>query len=59
MDNNQWTMNCVLAGAHLFKLLYQGRISKVDALAKIKELSSDLTAKDADYLLVGIQNLIY
>ena len=51
MGNNQWTMNCVIFGANLFKSLYRGQISKDAAIAKIKNLSSELTDGETTYLL--------
>lgn len=58
MGNNQWTMNCVIFGAELFKSLSQGQISKDDAIAKIKNLSSELTVPEAAYLLKRVQDLV-
>jgi hypothetical protein len=58
VDNSQWTMNCVIFGAELFKLLYEGSITKVDAIAKVKNLSSELTDEEAGYLLKRIQDLV-
>ena len=54
----QWTMNCVLFGAGLFKKLSQGQIKKEDAIAEIKNLSSDLTDAEVTYLLGRIQALV-
>jgi len=58
MGNYQWTMNCVIFGAELFKSLYQGQISKEDAIAKIKTLSSELTDDEVTYLLKRVQDLV-
>ena len=59
MDNSQWTMNCVIFGAELFKLLSTGQITKEEAIAKIKNLSSELTDELASYLLKRVNDLIY
>jgi len=58
MGNDQWTMNCVIFGAELFRSLYRGQISKDDAIAKIKNLSSELTDEEATYLLKRVQDLV-
>lgn len=57
--NTQWTMNCVIFGAELFKLLSQGQITKEEAIAKIKNLSSELTDEKASYLLKRVNDLVY
>lgn len=57
-DSVQWTMNCVLFGAGLFKKLSQGQLKKEDAIAEVKNLSSELTDEFADYLLKRIQDLV-
>ena len=57
MNNNQWTMNCVIFGAELLRTLYYGEISKDDAIARIKNLSSELTDAEASYLLERIQDV--
>ncbi|MBA7639999.1 hypothetical protein ES703_47660 [subsurface metagenome] len=57
-SNNQWTMNCVLFGAELFKRLSQGQLSKREAIAKIVNLTSELTDDERVYLLRRIQDLI-
>ena len=56
--DNQWTMNCVIFGAELFKLLYQGKISKADAIAKVQNLTPELSGMEAGYLLKRIQDLV-
>jgi len=58
MDQNQWTMNCVLFGASLFKKLSQGQLKKEEAIAEIKNLSSSLTDETAAYTLKRIQDLV-
>ena len=58
MGNNQWTMNCVIFGAELFKQLSQGQIKKEDAMARVKNLSSSLTDEETAYLLKRIQDLV-
>ncbi len=57
-ERYQWTMNCVLFGAELFKQLSQGQLKKEDAIVKIKSLSSALTDEDPPYLLQRIQDLV-
>lgn len=59
MDNNQWTMNCVIFGAELFKLLSTGQISKTDAIARIKKLTSEINDETAIYLLKRVNELVY
>ena len=58
MGNNQWTMNCVIFGADLFKQLSQGQLKKEEAIAKVKNLSSELTDDETVYLLKRIQNIV-
>jgi len=52
-------MNCVILGAELFKLLYTGQIPKEEAIAKIKNLSSELTDEEVSYLLMRVNKLVY
>lgn len=56
---NEWTMNCALFGAALFKQLSRGQIKKEDAIARIKNLSSDISDDVAAYLLRRLNDLIY
>lgn len=56
--NNQWTMNCVIFGADLFKQLYRGQLTKEEAIAKIRSLTSELRDTEVDYLLHRVQELI-
>jgi len=58
MASRQWTMNCVIFGAELFKALSQGQLSKEEALERIKNLSSELGIEEAPYLLKRIQDLV-
>ncbi len=48
-SSKAWTINCVLAGAQAFALLHQGKES--DARELIRNLSSDLTLEDMDYII--------
>ncbi len=59
MSTNPWMMACVLSGAELFKKLSQGQISKEDAIAEIKNLSSEMTDESAAYLLQRLNELVY
>lgn len=52
MADKQWTMNCVLAGAEVLRLV--GGKKLVEAGKKLEELSSELTKEDVDYLLLRI-----
>lgn len=58
MAGNQWTMNCVIFGAALFKKFSQGQITKEDAIAEIKNLTSSLGIDERAYLLKRIQDLV-
>lgn len=56
--DNEWTINCVLFGAVLFKLLSQGQVTQEDAIAQIKDLSSSLRDGEVSYLLTRLQDLV-
>jgi len=58
MGSNTWTMNCVIFGAELFKSLLRGQISKDDAIAKIRNLTSELTDIEVSYLLERVQDMV-
>ena len=58
MDHNQWTMNCVLFGAEIFKKLSQGQITKEQASVEIKNLSSELDDIHVGYLLGRLDDLV-
>lgn len=47
-----WTMNCVLFGAKIIKLIQEGR--KQEALAEIKNLSSEFDDVSANYLIMRL-----
>ena len=58
-QRSHWTMNCALFGAELFKKLSRGQIKREDAIAEIKNLSSDMSDETATYLLMRLNDLIY
>lgn len=49
MPGKQWTMNCVLAGAAIQRLLDKGEMPA--ARRKLEELSSELDQETISYLL--------
>lgn len=49
MSGKQWTMNCVLLGATIQRLLDKGEIP--EARHKLEELSSELDQETVDYIL--------
>ena len=49
MSDKQWTMNCVLAGAEIQRLLDKGEMPA--ARKKLEELSSELDHETVMYLL--------
>jgi len=57
--DGQWTTNCVLFGASLFKRLSKGQISREAALAEIRGLTSVLTEEGVTYLLGRLNELVY
>ncbi len=54
MADKQWTMNCVLAGAEIQRLLDKGEMPA--ARKKLEELSSELDQETISYLLHRIVN---
>ena len=48
MSGLAWTMNCVLFGAKIIKLVKEGK--KEEAIAEIKNLSSEFDDTSAAYL---------
>ena len=52
MADKQWTMNCVLAGAAIQRLIDEGQIDA--ARKKLEELSSELDGTDVNYLMTRI-----
>uniref|UniRef100_A0A6H2A1W2 Uncharacterized protein n=1 Tax=viral metagenome TaxID=1070528 RepID=A0A6H2A1W2_9ZZZZ len=48
MDTLTWTMNCVLFGAKVIKLIKDGK--QQEAVAEIKNLSSEFDDTSATYL---------
>lgn len=54
MSDEQWTMNCVLAGAAIQRLVDEKKID--EARKKLEELTSELDAMTVDYLLDRIVN---
>jgi len=59
MGDSQWAMNCVLFGAGLFRQLSRGQVTKEEALAKIRELTSQFTDEEVTYLLKRLNDLVY
>ena len=53
------TVNCVITGAELFKLLSHGQITKGEALIKIKSLAPEASVEEADALLSKINSMVY
>jgi len=51
-------MNCVLFGARIFKQLSQGQLSKEEAIGEIRNLTSELSDTEMDYLLRRVQDLV-
>ena len=49
MSNLTWTMNCILFGAKIIKLINEGK--KQEALSEIKNLSSEFDDTSAEYLV--------
>lgn len=58
MSVDQIIMNAVIFGAGLYKKLYQGEISKENAISEIKNLSSELSDVEAPYLLKRVMDKI-
>lgn len=54
MADNQWTMNCVLAGAAIQRLVDKGKIE--EARKKLTELTSELDETTVDYLMRRIED---
>ena len=54
MADKQWTMNCVLAGAAIQRLVDEGKFP--EAKRKLRELSSALDQKAVEYLLRRIED---
>lgn len=52
--DKQWTMNCVLTGAELQRLVDEGKFT--EAKVKLRELSSELDQETVEYLLRRIQD---
>ena len=52
MAGRQWTMNCVITGAAVLRLVMDKKL--VAAGRKLEELTSELTKEDIDYLLLRI-----
>jgi len=53
MSNLNWTLNCILFGAEVIKLIEQGK--RLEAIGKIKNLSSELNDdKIASYLVESL-----
>jgi len=56
MADKQWTMNCVLAGAAIQRLVDEKKIE--EARRKLIELTFDLDAMTVDYLMNRIENKV-
>jgi hypothetical protein len=54
--NITWTMNCILFGAKVIKLIKEGDRQK--AIEEIKNLSSEFDDSSANYLVVRLQELL-
>jgi len=52
--DKQWTMNCVLAGAAVQRLVDEGKFT--EAKKKLRELSSELDQETVEYLLRRIED---
>lgn len=53
MADKQWTINCVLAGAAIQRLINEGKTK--EAKKKLSELTSVLDETDVSYLLNRIK----
>ena len=51
--DEQWTMNCILAGAMISKLLEQGK--EEDVRGYLENLTSELTPEDINYLIFRLK----
>lgn len=58
MADNQWTLNCAIFGAELFKKINKRTLTRQAALDEVKNLSSSLTDEEASYLVLRITDLI-
>ena len=55
MEGITWTMNCVLFGAKIIRLIEAGKLD--EAKNEIKNLTSEFDDKTADYLIMRLQEL--
>ena len=55
MSNLTWTMNCILFGIKVAKLIKEGK--EKEALAEIKNLSSEFDDVSANYLIERLAQL--
>ena len=53
MTGITWTMNCILFGAKIIKLVQEGK--EKEALDEIKNLSSEFDDQTAQYLLMRLK----
>ena len=55
MNSLTWTMNCVLFGAKIIKLIREDK--EIEAVAEVKNLSSEFDDTSARYLVERLKNL--
>ena len=53
MAGKEWTMNCVLLGAKVGKLMEEGKVE--EAREQLTDLTSELSVPDVIYLLRRVQ----
>lgn len=52
-SNKTWTMNCILLGAEVARLLEEGK--EAEAKEKIGQLTSEFELQDVDYLIFRLK----
>ena len=55
MSDLQWTMNCILFGTEIIKLVKEGKDKEVKD--ELKNLTSEIDDQTAEYLLTRLETL--